>query len=97
MKVGGLGAAISAGPAIFWSPNEGDPLEQRGDFTTHVFASPLVTVGVDRSPDGYTTNISVGGPSIGLGYFKFKTSTAKPWIVASNVPGGCPNQPYSAR
>mgnify|MGYP006872388072 CR=1 FL=1 len=89
----GFGAALSAGPSYFWSPNQSKPAEQIGEFDTTIIATPFITVGIDKSPDGTLTNYTLGGPSVGAGIFNFRTNTKPPYEANTALPG-CLNTPF---
>lgn len=82
-----IGVAASLGPSLFVS-NALTDQEQTGVFLTEVLATPFITITRDRNPSGNppTTNLTFGMPS-GLGYFRFKTNTAKPYASMLNIPG----------
>ena len=80
------GAAASVGPSLFISTAT-DPTQQQGEFENATVATPIITVSVARDPSNHNVrNLSIGGPSFGLGYFKYHTYTGNARVMETGIP-----------
>jgi hypothetical protein len=85
----GLGGYISPpGPSLVIS--DGLNAEATGGPSrTHVLATPILTISVSRDakPGPSSVTYQIGGPSFGVGYFQYNTTSKPMGIAPTNIPG----------